>query len=82
MAYAKEAHVPMAQEEYDQLERIARSRQTSVAELIRVAVRERYLNAVAARQALVGEIAAMDLEVEDWESLRDELEEAHGDGVS
>lgn len=82
MAQTRRAQILMEPAEYAQLEQIAQNSQTSVAELIRRAVRERYLTEVTDKYALVERIAGLNLDVDDWESMKQELQEAHCEGIS
>ncbi len=79
MARTKRAQILMEPAEYRQLEIRAAREGVSVAELVRDAVRERYLK-VPPRKA---EAAAgiMNLPVVDWQDIDREAEEAHDAGV-
>jgi hypothetical protein len=68
----------MDPDEFKQLRALARRRKTSVAELIRTAVRESYLKAPADRKPLVESILALNLPCIDWKKAKREIEEAHG----
>lgn len=81
MARTKRAQVMMEPAEYARLEEIAAGRGCSVAELIRSAVRDRYLTVATDRLRLVDDITSMDLDVGDWNDMKSEIEEAHGAGV-
>lgn len=81
MAHTRHAHILMEPLEYEQLERIARQRRTSVAELIRRAVRESYLQQPSAEGDPVARLAALQLELPRWEELARELDEAYDGGV-
>ena len=81
MARTKRAQVLMEPEEYARLEEIARRNGVPVAELIRSAVRERYLLTRKERRRLVDEILGFDLPVEDWEATETEILEARGDDL-
>ncbi|MEX1244208.1 MAG: ribbon-helix-helix protein, CopG family [Thermoanaerobaculia bacterium] len=63
--------------EFRRLKALARRRKTSVAELIRSAVREAYLAPTADRGPIVEEIAGMGLPTTDWKRAKREIEEAH-----
>ncbi len=65
--------------EYARLESIARQRKVSVGELIRAAVREKYLVSAPDARRAVAEIGAMNLPIGDWAAIERELSEAHGD---
>ena len=82
MAHTRRAQILMEPEEYAQLERLAKEKGTSVAELIRRAVRERYLTSVTNKRALVSKIAGLALEVDDWETMKDQIAEGHSEGLS
>jgi len=79
MTATKRAQILMEPEDYRRLEEIARQRNASVAELIRVAVRERYLGVGAERRRTVESICSMDLPVMAWSDVEAEIAEAHGD---
>ena len=64
------------------LERIARSERVSVAELIRRAVREKYLKRSGDMATAVEDIVSLDLPVLDWEEIEAEVEESHDAGLS
>lgn len=84
MARSKRAQVLMEPEEYRRLEEIARREGVSVAELVRTAVRERYLPDVERRRdalaRFLGEAPALDLP--DWETLEAELSTRGADALS
>ena len=67
----------MDPDEFKQLRALARRRKTSVAELIRCAVRESYLQAPADRKPLVEAILALQLPKIDWKNAKKEIEAAH-----
>ena len=79
MTASKRAQILMEPEDYQRLEEIARQKKASVAELIRTAVRERYLGGGAGRRASVESICSMSLPVIPWDEAEAEIEEAHGD---
>lgn len=81
MSRTKRAQILMEPDDYARLEEIARRKRVSVAELIREAVRERYL--ADDRRRLIDEILAMelDLDLEDWEEVEREVEDGHTDDV-
>jgi hypothetical protein len=79
MTATKRAQILMEPEEYRRLERIARQQNASVAELIRTAVRERYLGGTADRRAAVRAICSMNLPVISWTEAEAEVEGAHAD---
>lgn len=77
MARTKRAQILMEPGEYRQLERIARGEGKSVGELIREAVRARYLTGEAEASRLVREISDMRLPLPArWESLEGEIADA------
>ena len=82
MGLTKRAQLLMEPDDYQQLVHIAQYEQISVAELIRTAVRERYLTQPKKPEELVEAICAMNLEVIDWESLEADITEAHGESLS
>lgn len=74
----KRTQILMEPKEYQQLESIARQEKVSVAELIRKAVRERYLRPEVNRAEIIDRILSMELPItEDWEVLEREIEDAH-----
>ena len=73
----KRAQILMAPQEYEQLQNIARSRRLSVAELIRQAVQERYLDLGQHRTVLLEQMFAMKIPVDDWSDLDAEVATAH-----
>ena len=77
MATTRRAQILMEPEEYQRLEEIARGHGVSVAELIRGAVRERYLGGAGNRKQAAELICAADLEIEEWDVVDAEIEEAH-----
>lgn len=82
MARTKRAQVRMEPDEYDRLEAIAAEQGLAVAELIRIAVRERYLLTPEERRRLVEDILGLDLPAIDWDAAEDEVIEARGEGLS
>lgn len=79
MTASKRAQILMEPEDYQRLEEIARQKKASVAELIRTAVRERYLGGGTGRRTLVESICSMSLPVIPWDEAEAEIAEAHGD---
>ncbi|MGH9364668.1 MAG: hypothetical protein ACRD1B_05325 [Thermoanaerobaculia bacterium] len=67
--------------EFRRLQAVARQRKTSVAELIRSAVREAYLAPQPDRGPVVEAIIGMRLPAIDWKRAKKEIEAAHA-GVS
>ncbi len=82
MAHTKRMQVLMEPEEYDQLEEVARREGVPVAELIRSAVRERYLLTRQERRRLIDEIFGLGVPVTDWEETEEEILETRGRGLS
>ncbi len=82
MTATKRAQIMMEPDDYRRLEEIARRREVSVAELIRTAVRDRYLGGGDASREAVATICSMGLPVTEWAVAEAEIAEAHGDGVS
>ena len=82
MAQTRHAHILMDPDEYDQLAEVARLAKVSVAELIRRAVRERYLRRPAHARSAVDRLAALSLELPPWDALGEELAEAKDGGLS
>jgi hypothetical protein len=60
---------------------VAAERGVAVAELIRTAVRERYLLTRKERRRLVDEILDLDLPAIDWREAENEVLRARGDGL-
>lgn len=81
MAQTRRAQILMEPEEYEQLERVARERRTSVGELIRLAVRAQYLTSRDERQRAVERIAAMNLPTGEWADIKREIEDAYDAGI-
>jgi predicted DNA-binding ribbon-helix-helix protein len=79
MASTRRTQLLMDPAEYRRLQAIARKRKVSVADLIRSAVREVYLEPAPNREAIVEAILAMRLPKLDWDSVRSEIEEMHAD---
>ena len=79
MGATRRTQLLMEPEDYRRLQAEARRRKTSVAELIRSAVRDAYLSSAPDRRPLVEAILRMNLPVVDWETIRREIEEAHAD---
>ena len=81
MARTKRAQILMDPAEYQQLEILAAREGVSVAELVREAVRERYLDAPPRKTEAAARITAMTLPVVEWEDIDLETEDAHDAGV-
>jgi hypothetical protein len=77
MAATRRTQLLMDHDEFKRLRAIARRRKTSVAELIRSAVRESYLQTPADRKPLVESILALKLPSIDWKKAKKEIEAAH-----
>ena len=77
MAPTRRAQILMEPEEFRRLQSIARKRKTSVANLIRSAVRETYLAPQPERRPIVDAILRMRLSVPDWKDVREELDRGH-----
>jgi len=77
MAATRRTQLLMDPEEFRRLEALARQRRTSVAELIRWAVRETYLAPKPDRGPIVDAILGMGLPVIDWKRARKRIEEGH-----
>lgn len=82
MARTRRAQILMEPEEYRRLEEIARSRKVSVGKLIRQAVQSAYPVAREDRRSIVEDICSMSVPLPDWETMEEEITEAHCDGVS
>jgi len=81
MTASERAQILMEPDDFRRLEEIARRKNASVAELIRIAVRERYLGAGAGNGAAVEAICSMNLPTGSWSSLDAEVSETHGDAL-
>lgn len=79
MTASKRAQILMEPEDYRRLEEIARRKNASVAELIRTAVRERYLGDGVENAAVVESICSMNLPTLPWAEIEADIAEAHGD---
>jgi hypothetical protein len=77
MAATRRTQLLMDPEEFKQLRVLARRRQTSVADLIRRAIRESYLKAPADRKPLVEAILNLRLPKIDWRKAKKEIEAGH-----
>ena len=76
MSTTRRTQLLMDPAEFRRLQALARERKTSVAELIRFAVRQTYLAPVAERGPIVDAIAAMRLPGVDWKRAKKEIEQA------
>lgn len=81
MAVDKRVQVLMEPSEFAQIEALAASQQISVGELIRQAVRERYLMHVDQRRAAAGKLCQMDLSALDPHQLEASLTLARSEGL-
>lgn len=77
MAPTRRAQILMEPEEFRRLQALARKRRTSVANLIRSAVRDTYLSPQPEKRPIVEAILAMQLLIPDWERVREELDRGH-----
>jgi hypothetical protein len=79
MAATRRTQLLMEPEEYRRLQAVARRRKTSVAHLIRSAVREAYLAPRPERTPIVEEILRLRLPRMEWKRVRKEIEAARAD---
>jgi hypothetical protein len=79
MAATRRTQLLMEPEEFRRLQRLAREKKTSVAQLIRTAVRETYLAPAPDRAPIVESILSMRLPAMDWMRVRKAIEDAHAD---
>lgn len=78
MGKTKRAQILVTPEEYEALEDVARAERTSVAELFRRAVRDRYLRQPVDRARLVEELCALELAFDgDWGDAEVAILDAH-----
>ncbi len=77
MAATRRTQLLMDPGEFRKLRALARRKKTSVAELIRCAVRATYLKAPEDRKLLVDSILALKLPNIDWRKAKKEIEAAH-----
>ncbi|MGH9402338.1 MAG: CopG family transcriptional regulator [Terriglobia bacterium] len=77
MPATRRTQLLMDPEEFRRLRTLARQRKTSVAQLIRTAVREAYLKTEPDRKTIVQMILDMQLPVMDWKKVRKEIEAGH-----
>ncbi len=74
----KRVQVLLEPAELRRLKKVARDRQTSVGDLMRMAVREKYLGPSEERKKLaLARIASMNLPVSDWEDMEREITESY-----
>lgn len=81
MAATRQAQVQLEPEEYATLEELARQRGTTLSDLIREAVRDRYILLKAGREDALEEIFRLQIPVTDWASFEDDIEQAHADSL-
>jgi len=77
MAATRRTQLLMDPGEFRRLRALARRKKTSVAELIRTAVRTVYLTPPPDRKAIVQDILKMNLPSMDWKKVRQEIEAGH-----
>jgi len=77
MAATRRTQILMEPEEFHRLRALARRRKTSVAELVRKAIRETYLEPIPDRGPIVEEILQMRLPKLDWKRAKKEIEKGH-----
>jgi len=77
----KRAQVLMDPREYVRLEAIAKQQKTSVGELMRSAVREKYLGLSADAQRAARDLCAMNIPIDDWAAVERDIAEAHGGDI-
>lgn len=75
MSLAKRTHVLLDEEQYKQLEQLARQKKVSVGALIREAIEKVYHTGKKDQLKAVETIAAMNLPVDDWEKMEKEIVE-------
>ena len=82
MALTRRAQITIEPEEYRRLESLAHEKGISMADLILVAVRERYLPPPISRREIVQEIFRLEIPIEeDWSSIEEEIASAHAHGL-
>lgn len=79
MPATRRTQLLMEPDEFRKLQAAARRRRTSVAELIRSAVRATYLSPAIDRRPIVEAILAMGLPAGDWKRAKREIEAGHAD---
>lgn len=79
MPATRRTQLLMEPAEFRKLQAAARRRRTSVAELIRSAVRDTYLSPGPDRRPIVEAILAMGLPSVDWKRAKKEIEAGHAD---
>jgi hypothetical protein len=73
----RKTQVLLESDEYEHLEEIAQRRGVSVDELIRLAVREKFLSSLRPRFEAADAICRMEIPLGDSKTLEDEVAEAH-----
>ena len=81
MEARRRAQILLDREDYSALARIARQQRTSVSELIKAAVRERFLGVSESRGRALRKLMQMELPVIDWEEIEREVADGHDDGL-
>jgi hypothetical protein len=82
MGLTKRVQVLMEQRDFERLVRLARQRRSSVGELLRQAVSDRYLGVPENLPDVVGDISAMNLDIDDWRTLKAEIVDRGNGDVS
>jgi predicted DNA-binding ribbon-helix-helix protein len=77
MANVRKAQILLESEEYDHLKDIAARRGVSMDELIRTAIREKYLSSFHPRLEAVDAICRLSIPLGDWDAIEDEIATAH-----
>ncbi len=77
MPATRRTQLLMDPDEFRRLRAMARRKKTSVAELIRAAVRTAYLQPPPNRRVIVQKILQMKLPTMDWKKARKEIEAGH-----
>jgi hypothetical protein len=82
VARTRRTQILLDPEEFRRLRALARQRKVSLAQLIRQAVRQAYLDPAAAedRLAIVERMLSMNLPVMEWADAKKEIENAHSEG--
>lgn len=78
MGRPRRAEIQFEPDQYQRLEGIARQHGVSLSELIRETVLERYTPAANKSQQALEAICNLQIPLEDWESLEEEIAQAHG----
>ena len=81
MSRSKRAQIPMDPDEYEQLRRLAERDGKSVAELVRIAVTERYFltsDIDRKQSAWAGLMGLHPIPVDDWSTMKKELSDRYG----